>query len=87
MQTYKFSKDMGKFTDLRIVAIVGGDPMEAQFEALSTHPDVIIATPGRLMHMLKEVSTLSLKYVRYLVFDEAGKHNISIIIVYCIELL
>jgi ATP-dependent RNA helicase DDX54/DBP10 len=73
MQTYKFAKDMGKFSDLRIVAIVGGDPMEAQFEALSTKPDIIIATPGRLMHMLKEISTLTLKFVRYLVFDEADR--------------
>lgn len=73
MQTYKFAKDLAKFTDLRIVAIVGGDPMEAQFEALATRPDAIVATPGRLMHMLKEVSTLTLKFVRYLVFDEADR--------------
>ena len=72
-QTYRFAKDMAKFTDLRIVAIMGGDGMEAQFEALATRPDIIIATPGRLMHMLQEVSSFSLQYVRYLVFDEAGK--------------
>lgn len=72
-QTFKFAKDMGKFTNLRLVALMGGDPMEAQFEALATHPDAIVATPGRLMHMLREVSTFSLKYVRYLVFDEADR--------------
>ena len=73
MQTFKFAKDMAKFTDLRIIAIVGGDPIEAQFEALSTRPDVIIATPGRLMHLLREIKTFKLKSVKYLVFDEADR--------------
>ncbi len=73
MQTYRFAKDMAKFTDLRIISIVGGDPIEAQFEALSSRPDIIIATPGRLMHHLKEISTFKLKYIKYLVFDEADR--------------
>jgi ATP-dependent RNA helicase DDX54/DBP10 len=67
------SKDMAKFTDLRIVSIIGGDAIEGQFEALSTHPDIIIATPGRLMHQIREVSTFKLKHVQYLVFDEADR--------------
>lgn len=73
MQTFKFAKDIAKFTDLRIIAIVGGDPIEAQFEALASRPDVIIATPGRLMHHLREISTFKLKHVEYLVFDEADR--------------
>ena len=73
MQTLKFAKDMSKFTDLRIISIVGGDGMESQFESLSTRPDVIIATPGRLMHLLREISTFKLNFVKYLVFDEADR--------------
>lgn len=73
MQTFKFAKDMAKFSDLRVIAIVGGDPIEAQFEALASRPDVIIATPGRLMHHLREISTFKLKHVQYLVFDEADR--------------
>jgi superfamily II DNA/RNA helicase len=73
MQTFKFAKDIAKFTDLRVIAIVGGDPIEAQFEALASRPDVIIATPGRLMHHLREISTFKLKHVEYLVFDEADR--------------
>ena len=41
MQTFKFAKDMAKFSDLRVIAIVGGDPIEAQFEALASRPDVV----------------------------------------------
>eukprot|EP01041_Mallomonas_annulata_P001134 gene1134-2196_t len=73
MQTFKFARDMAKFTDLRIISIVGGDSMEEQFESLSSRPDVIIATPGRLMHQIREISTFQLKSVKYLVFDEADR--------------
>ena len=73
VQTFRFAKDMAKFTDIRIISIVGGDPIEAQFEALASRPDIIIATPGRLMHHLREISTFKLKAVKYLVFDEADR--------------
>lgn len=73
MQTLRFVKDMGKFTDIRIASIVGGDGLESQFDALSNHPDALIGTPGRLMHLLSEISTFKLKTVQYLVFDEADR--------------
>ncbi|KAJ3343196.1 ATP-dependent RNA helicase ddx54, partial [Kappamyces sp. JEL0680] len=71
-QTYKFAKDLAKYTDLRICVFVGGENMDAQFSALASNPDVIIATPGRLMHLIIE-SKLEMKCVDYLVFDEADR--------------
>lgn len=73
VQTFRFAKDMAKFTDIRIISIVGGDPIEAQFEALASRPDIIIATPGRLMHHIREIPTFTLKACKYLVFDEADR--------------
>jgi len=73
LQTHKVCKSLGHFTDLRIVAIVGGDGMEAQFDALSKAPDVIVATPGRLAHHLVEVPDFSLNSVECVVFDEADR--------------
>ncbi|GAU46770.1 hypothetical protein TSUD_92650, partial [Trifolium subterraneum] len=64
LQTLKFTQELGHFT-------VGGDSMESQFEELSQSPDIIIATPGRLMHHLSEVDDMSLRKVEYVVFDEA----------------
>lgn len=46
--------------------------MEDQFEALHGNPDIIVATPGRLMHVLVEMD-LRLTNVEYLVFDEADR--------------
>lgn len=72
-QTLKVTKDLSKFLDLRIISIVGGDSIDSQFDSLSNRPDVIIATPGRLMHHLSEISTFKLKSVQYIVFDEADR--------------
>ena len=47
--------------------------MEAQFGMLAKSPDIIVAAPGRLVHLLLEVREFSLKTVQYLVFDEADR--------------
>ncbi|KAK7091946.1 ATP-dependent RNA helicase DDX54-like [Littorina saxatilis] len=72
LQTLKFTKELGKFTDLRAAVILGGDKMEDQFSALHQNPDVIIATPGRLLHILVEMNK-NLREVIYVVFDEADR--------------
>ncbi|KAK6127286.1 hypothetical protein DH2020_038949 [Rehmannia glutinosa] len=71
LQTFKFAKELGRFTDLRVSLLVGGDSMESQFEELAQNPDCIIATPGRLVHHLEEIDDMSLRTVEYVVFDEA----------------
>ncbi|GAB2265579.1 Putative DEAD-box ATP-dependent RNA helicase 29 [Dionaea muscipula] len=71
LQTHKFTKELGRYTDIRTSLLVGGDSMESQFEELAQSPDIIIATPGRLMHHLTEVHDISLRTVEYVVFDEA----------------
>jgi len=72
MQTATFFRQFAKFTDLRYALLVGGNEMETQFEKLAQNPDVIIATPGRLMHHLNEVG-LSLNMVEIAVYDEADR--------------
>ena len=53
IQTAIYFKAMAKNTDLVHCLIVGGNDMENQFERLLLNPDVIIATPGRLMHCIQ----------------------------------
>ncbi|CEM11820.1 unnamed protein product [Vitrella brassicaformis CCMP3155] len=72
IQTSKFAKQLGRFTDLRLCMLIGGGSMERQFERLSNNPDIIVATPGRLMHHLVETD-LRLTRVQVLVFDEADR--------------
>ena len=73
LQTLRFGRAFGKFTDLRFASLVGGESMDAQFAALAERPDVLVATPGRLMHMLREVPGFTLAAVEYVVFDEADR--------------
>ncbi|XP_065594785.1 ATP-dependent RNA helicase DDX54 [Cyrtonyx montezumae] len=72
LQTLKFTRELGKFTGLKTALVLGGDKMEDQFAALHENPDIIIATPGRLMHVAVEMN-LKLQSVEYVVFDEADR--------------
>ncbi|KAJ2556444.1 ATP-dependent RNA helicase dbp10, partial [Coemansia sp. RSA 1933] len=72
LQTHKVTKELVKYTDLRAVPIVGGDSLEDQFGIIASNPDIIVATPGRLLHLVVEMS-LDLSTVEYIVFDEADR--------------
>eukprot|EP01083_Nonionella_stella_P301644 1036008_1 len=73
LQTAKFAKSLSKYTDLRICVVIGGESVEHQFDALSYNPDIIIATPGRLSYLLKEIPIFNLRSTQYLIFDEADR--------------
>jgi len=72
LQTLKVVKEFGKGTDLKGILLVGGDSLEEQFAAMATNPDIIIATPGRFLHLKVEMH-LDLSSIRYVVFDEADR--------------
>lgn len=72
LQTHKVIKDFTKGTDLRSVLLVGGDSLEEQFNKMMSNPDIIVATPGRFLHLKLEMK-LDLKSVEYIVFDEADR--------------
>ena len=72
LQTLKVVKELGRGTDLKCVLLVGGDSLEEQFRFMSANPDIVIATPGRFLHLKVEMG-LDLSSVRYVVFDEADR--------------
>jgi ATP-dependent RNA helicase DDX54/DBP10 len=72
LQTLKVVKEFGRGTDLKCVLLVGGDSLEDQFGFMAANPDIVIATPGRFLHLKVEMS-LDLMSVRYVVFDEADR--------------
>ncbi len=57
---------------IRWAMIVGGESLDEQFAIMSNNPDVVIATPGRMLHLTVEMN-LDLKSVEYVVFDEADR--------------
>jgi ATP-dependent RNA helicase DDX54/DBP10 len=72
LQTYKFTKELSRFTDLKSAVVLGGDSMDKQFACIHENPDIIIGTPGRLLHIIIEMN-LKLITVEYCVFDEADR--------------
>ncbi|RYC61151.1 hypothetical protein CHU98_g5080, partial [Xylaria longipes] len=76
IQTLSVTKDFTRGTDLKTMLCVGGDSLNEQFANMSANPDIIIATPGRFLHLLVGTSTLriaGLAKMQYVVFDEADR--------------
>lgn len=70
LQTKAFLDLFGKHHDLKTACVIGGVKMNPQIRDLEDGPDIVVATPGRLVdHM--ERRTISLSKVKELVLDEA----------------
>ena len=61
-----------KYTDLKTIAIYGGINQDEQVEQLEAGVDIIVATPGRLLDLMKQ-GYVSFRYVKMLVLDEADR--------------
>ena len=72
LQTWKVFKEFTKNMNLRSVLLTGGDSLEEQFSMMMNNPDVVIATPGRFMHLKVEMQ-LDLKTLEFICFDEADR--------------
>jgi ATP-dependent RNA helicase DDX54/DBP10 len=72
IQTFKFIKELGKFHNLKTILVLGGDSMDSQFSAIHDNPDIIVATPGRFLHVCMEMD-LKLSSIQYIVFDESDR--------------
>ncbi|RCH82947.1 ATP-dependent RNA helicase, partial [Rhizopus stolonifer] len=66
---------MSVFTDLRVVAIVGGMSIQKQERLMKQNPDIIVATPGRLWEIFSNNTHYMdmLKHIKFLVLDEADR--------------
>jgi ATP-dependent RNA helicase RhlE len=62
----------GRFTQLRCAVLFGGVGMQRQVQALARGVDVVVATPGRLLDLMKQ-NAIKLADVRVLVLDEADR--------------
>ncbi len=58
--------------NIRTAVLIGGEPLHKQFKALAAHPRVIIATPGRLIDIMKQ-RRISLADAKILILDEADR--------------
>lgn len=73
VQVYQVSKQLCQFTDIEIGLAVGGLDVKVQENILRKNPDIVIATPGRLIDHLKSTPTFSLDSIEVLILDEADR--------------
>lgn len=65
--------DYSKYIDgLRVLPVYGGSSIDSQIKALSRGVQIIVATPGRLIDLMKR-KTADLEQVKYVVLDEADE--------------
>lgn len=72
LQTLTTIEKLGRSRRISATVIVGGADMQAQVRGLRQRPDILVATPGRLLdHMWN--GTISLSAMKLLVLDEADR--------------
>lgn len=62
----------GKHTGIQNTVIFGGVPQNKQTNALKSKPQVLIATPGRLLDLMNQ-GFIKLNDIKYFVLDEADR--------------
>ena len=65
-------RDYARFTNLRTVVLYGGTGYGKQDQALRQGPDIVVATPGRLLDQIQR-RMLKLDQIDVLVLDEADR--------------
>jgi ATP-dependent RNA helicase RhlE len=70
LQTKAFLELFGKNHQLKTVCLIGGVRMGPQIRDLKKHPDIVVATPGRLIDHV-ERGNVRLDRIQELVLDEA----------------
>ncbi|WP_245543200.1 DEAD/DEAH box helicase [Oceanospirillum maris] len=71
-QIYKHFTELSAFTHVKAAWIIGGETFKFQKAMLRKNPEIIIATPGRILEHLQKES-LDLNDLEFLVLDEADR--------------
>lgn len=73
VQVFQVCKQLAQFTSIDVALSVGGLDLRIQEAELRRNPDVVIATPGRLVDHIKNTPTFTLETVEVLILDEADR--------------
>ncbi|PVV04957.1 hypothetical protein BB560_000523 [Smittium megazygosporum] len=73
MQCHNVASKIAAFTNIRISLAVGGLSIKSQENELRERPDIIIATPGRLIDHVRNSVSFTLDNIEILIMDEADR--------------
>ncbi len=72
LQIFQNIKPFIEQTSIKAAVLYGGVPKSGQIACLNIKPDIIVATPGRLLDLV-ETGDVELENVTYFVLDEADR--------------
>jgi ATP-dependent RNA helicase DDX27 len=73
VQIHAMTNGLGRHTDVRVAMAVGGLSLQTQETALRTRPDVVVATPGRMIDLIRNSNSISMDELEILILDEADR--------------
>jgi ATP-dependent RNA helicase DDX27 len=73
-QIHSMTEQLAQFTDIRACLAVGGLATKAQEAVLRQRPDIVVATPGRIIDHLRNSVAIHLEDLEILVLDEADRY-------------
>ncbi|XP_014662078.1 PREDICTED: probable ATP-dependent RNA helicase DDX27 [Priapulus caudatus] len=73
VQIFQVSRQLAQYTNVTICLAAGGLDVRSQEAALRLGPDVVIATPGRLIDHLQNTPCFHLSSIEVLILDEADR--------------
>merc|ERR1719167_434457 len=73
VQVYQVTKQLAQFTSIDVALSVGGLDLKMQESMLRKNPDIVIATPGRLIDHVKNTPSFGLESIEVLILDEADR--------------
>ena len=87
VQVFQVSKQLCQFTSVDVALSVGGLDLRLQEAALRKNPDIVIATPGRLIDHIKNTPSFGLENIEVLILDEADRYTLRKLLVLVLNLV
>ncbi|TKW28557.1 hypothetical protein SEVIR_3G335900v4 [Setaria viridis] len=72
-QVHSMIEKLAQFTDIRCCLIVGGLSSKVQEVALRSMPDIVVATPGRIIDHVRNSLSVGLEDLAVVILDEADR--------------
>ena len=73
VQIHAMTGGLGRHTDVRVAMAVGGLSLQTQETSLRTRPDMVVATPGRMIDLIRNSNSISMDDLEILILDEADR--------------
>uniref|UniRef100_T1J247 RNA helicase n=1 Tax=Strigamia maritima TaxID=126957 RepID=T1J247_STRMM len=73
VQVFEVSLKLAQLTNIKIGLATGGLDIKTQETVLKSNPDIIIATPGRLIDHLQNTPSFNIENIEVLILDEADR--------------